>query len=336
MPTIKDVAKLAKVSPAIISRVINEDDTLSIRKETEERVRAAIKELGYRPNMMARALRVKETKVIAMVIADITNPYFPELVKGAQKAATERDFVLTLFDTEEDIEQEQKFINVIADRQMDGVVLTSLYIGDETGKIVEELKVPYVLIQRSAHNSSGMCVRVDDVKGASLAVQYFIDNGHTRIGNICGLQYTDPGLQRFNGYKKTLSKNDIKYAPELVVESDFSEAGGYEAMKKLLDLKEIPTAVFVANDLMALGALEAIKESGKKVPDDISVSGFDDIWFSRKINPSLTTIRADLYNMGYIACKTLINKILDEPISDENIKVDVQLVVRDSSKALLR
>jgi LacI family transcriptional regulator len=332
MPTIKDVAKLANVSPAVVSRVINEDATLSIRKETEKRVKDAINTLGYRPNLMARALRVKETKVIAMVIADIANPYFPELVKGAQKAATERGFILTLFDTEEDIENEKKFLKVIADRQMDGVVLTSLYIEDESGKIVDDLGIPFVMIQRQAKTSHGLCVRVDDVKGASLAVQHLIDNGHTKIGTVCGLQYTDPGLHRLQGYKKALQDSNITIIPERIVESDFSEHGGYEAMKKLLALDENITAVFVANDLMAIGALEAIKESDKNAPDDIAVAGFDDIWFSRVTNPALTTVRADLYNMGYIACNLLIQKILDEPIIDEDIVMDVQLVIRESTK----
>lgn len=332
MSTIKDVAKLAKVSPAIVSRIINEDDTLSIRKETEERVRAAIKQLGYRPNLMARALRVKETRVIAMVIADISNPYFPELVKGAQKAATERDFILTLFDTEEDIENEKKFIEVISDRQMDGIILTSVYIEDEIIRFVNKSGMPYVLIQRMADNANGLCVKVDDVRGSSMAVQHLVDYGHTRIANICGLLYTDPGINRLEGYRKTLEKNNIDYNSDYVMESDFTEAGGYTAMKKILALPNPPSAVVVANDLMALGAMEAVKDSGMSIPDDISLAGFDDIWVARKTNPTLTTIRADLYNMGYVACKLLIKKILGERIENENIIIDVGLVVRESTK----
>ena len=333
MTTIKDVAKLAKVSPAIVSRVINKDNTLSIRKETEERVIWAVEQLGFRPNMMARALRIKETKVIAMVIADITNPYFAELVKGAQKAAIEKDFVLTLFDTEEDIEQERRFINVISDRQMDGIILTSLFIGDKTGEIIDDLHIPYVLVHRSAHNSDCMYVSVDDIKGASLAVQHLIDGGHKKIGTISGLHYTNPGLLRLEGYKKTLKSNGIMISQELIAEADFSEAGGYKAMEKLLAQNEAPTAVFVANDLMALGAMEAIKDSGRKIPEDIAIVGFDDIWFSRITSPALTTVKANLMGMGYTACSILIKTIQGESISEENIIIDVELVVRASSAA---
>ncbi len=334
MSTIKDVARLAKVSPAIVSRIINEDDTLSIRKETEERVRAAIKQLGYRPNLMARALRVKETKVIAMVIADISNPYFPELVKGAQRAATQRDFILTLFDTEEDIENERKYIEVISDRQMDGIILTSVYVEDETLRIVDNAGMPYALIQRMADYKNGLGVKVDDVRGSSMAVQHLIDYGHKKIGNISGLSYTDPGRNRLKGYKETLKKNGIDMVPGYIVEADFTEAGGYTAMKKILELASPPSAVVVGNDLMALGAMEAVKDSGLSIPDDISIVGFDDIWVARKTNPSLTTVRADLYNMGYIACKLLIQKILGERIENENIMIDVELVVRESTKAI--
>jgi len=331
MATIKDVAQLAKVSPAVVSRLMNEDPTLSIREETEKRVYAAIEQLGYRPNLMARGLRIKETRIIAMVIADITNPFFPAMVKGAQKAAGEDGFILTLFDAEEDMQNERKFIEAVFDRQMDGVILTSLFVEDDTAQIVDNLNLPHVLIQRSARNASGLYVGVNDVLGASLAVKHLIDIGHTRIATISGSLRTETGVRRLEGYRKTLAENEIEFDEQYVANTDFTEKGGYQAMMQLLALPHPPSAVFAANDLMALGAMAAIKGSGLRIPEDISVVGYDDIWVSGKTTPALTTVRVDQHGIGYTACKTLISRIRGEAAAREQI-LDVELIIRDSTR----
>lgn len=335
MATIKDVARLAGVNTALVSRVVNEDLTLSIRDETRERIKEAIIKLNYRPNSVARSLRKKVTKTIAVIVADIVNPYYAEIIKGAQKAASEKDFNLILFNTEEDMLQEKKCIDVILDRYIDGVILTSVYIEDETVDLLQKNNIKYVFVHRTSKTSDHhMCVTTDDIKGIMLSVQHLYDNGHKKIAHLAGLLYTEPGLQRLEGYRKALMKFGLTFRSDYVIEAGFNEKGGYNSMMKLLSLNEPPTAVVAANDLIAIGAMEAIAEKGLKIPEDISVTGFDDIWVSKMINPPLTTVNFNIFDIGYNAAKMLIMKISGETLESENIIMDVELVIRGSTNCI--
>jgi len=330
MATIKDVAKLAKVNPAIVSRVINRDPQLLIKDETRKRVIAAVKELDYRPNTVARGLRMKTSKTIALFVPDNENPYFSGVVKGAQSAAAERGYTLMLFDTQEDAVKEKEYLNIIAERYVDGIILTSVYTEDETIDQIEGLNIPCVLVHRTSRNWSGLCVTADDGRGMMLAVEHLINNGHKRIAHLAGLLYTAPGIHRFEGYRKILMKNGLDFRSDYVVEANFNIEGGYSGFKKLIALKEPPTAIVAANDLTALGAMQAASDEGLIIPRDMSIIGFDDIWVSKMVTPPLTTIRYDIFEMGYRAARILIERILGENIDNQTVVMDVELVERGS------
>ncbi len=332
--TIKDVAKEAGVSPAIVSRVINEDPKLSIRDETRERVLEVVEKLEYRPNAIARSLRTKTTGTIAMIIPDITNPFFPEIIKGAQTASAKEGFSLILFNTEENIEKQREYIELVSEKQIDGVLLSSVYSDDKSIDLLEKYKKPYVLANRITRNIKSSFVIVNDFYGAVLAVEHLIQLGHRKIAHISGPLYTETGLQRSEGYRKTLNKFGIESCSEYVVESKFEEENGYKAMKQLLSLEDIPTGVFAANDLIAIGALSAIEEKGLMVPKDISIVGFDDIWVTSKLSPPLTSIRFQLFDMGYLASKILIQKIQGKVVDNDRIVLEPELVVRCSTRAI--
>lgn len=333
--TMKDVAKQAGVSSAIVSRVINKDPDLCIRAETRERVLRAVEDLKYRPNAIARSLRMKTTGTIAMIIPDITNPFFPEIIKGAQVAAAEKGSSLILFNTEENVEKQREYIELVSEKQIDGVLLSSVHIDDNKSIVLlEKYEKPYVLVNRVKRNIQSPFVTVDDVYGATLAVEHLIQLGHRKIAHITGPLYTDTGLQRLEGYRKTLNKFGVKFFSEYVIESKFDAEGGSEAMKKLLLLENKFTAVFAANDLIAIGALSAMQEKGLKSPEDISIIGFNDIWVAQKVSPPLTSIKFPLFDMGYSAAKILMQKIQGKTIDNDKIVLDLELVVRHSTKAV--
>lgn len=333
-PTLKHVATLAGVTPSVVSRVVNGDTRLSIREETRSRILKIVEELGYRPNAVARSLRLKTTESIAMVLPDIANPFFSVIIKGAQKAASERGISLILCDTEEDPVKERNYIELLAGKRTDGILLASISIEDETLDLVNKYHIPYILVNRTTGNANESYVMFDDVNGAIYAVEHLISLGHRSIAHIAGLLYTATGLGRLEGYRKTLKKYNINFASEYVVETEFKEEGGFMAMKKLLKLKKPPTSVFAANDLIALGALAAISDEGLSVPGDISIVGFNDIWIAKSANPPLTTVRCPLYDMGYIASEILINKIKGVPIDNDKVVLKTELITRNSTSMI--
>ncbi|MCL4515946.1 MAG: LacI family transcriptional regulator [Firmicutes bacterium] len=331
--TIKEVAERAGVNPSTVSRVINEDPKLSIREETRNRILQAIEELQYRPNAVARSLRLKTTGTVGMIIPDITNPFFPEIIKGAESAASERELSLILCNTDENPEKERSYIELLTEKQVDGILLASAYIQDETVDLVTKRKIPYVLVNRTARNAVGASVRVDDVLGAQLAIQHLVALGHRRIAHISGLLYTETGLDRLEGYRRTLNQCQIPFLSEYMVEARFSERDGYLAMERLLALPDPPTGVFAANDLIALGAMSAIRDHGWSVPEDISVVGFNDTWLAEKVHPPLTSVKVPLYDMGYLAVESLARKILGETMPQDKIVLKPELMIRRSTDA---
>ena len=335
MVTIKDVARMANVNPAIVSRLLNNDATLSIKEETKKRVFDAIEKLNYKPNSIARSLRTKKTNTLAAVIADIFNPYFTAILKGAQRAAQERGYTLMIFDTEESKDKEYEYIQLIHEKRVDGVVLMSVYTEDQIIQLLEGYGLPYALVQRAPLNISNtdltIYVTSDDVKGARLAVNHLAQLGHKHIAHLSGPLYTQPGLLRLEGFRKGLRENNLQYDFNMVLECGYNEADGYSNMMLLLESGRIPTAVFAGNDLIAFGAMEAIRQKNLSIPEQISVFGFDDIWFARKSNPPLTTIRVELMQMGYQAVELLTKKLDGEKLETNNIFLDLDIVVRGST-----
>jgi LacI family transcriptional regulator len=334
--TIKDVAHKVGVNPSTVSRVLNGDSNLSIREETRNRILEAIQEMGYRPDPIARSLRMKTSDAIGMLIPDITNPFFPEIIKGAETAASEKGLSLILCNTDENSAKEKDLVRFLIDRRVDGILLFSSRLEDETLVEVEKSGIPFVLVNRGSRSNSGPHVVVDNSQGAQLAVQHLIRLGHRRIAHISGFLYTETGLERFEGYRKSLNAAGLPFVSEYMVEAGFAEQKGYTAMQKLLSVSKPPTAVFAANDLMAMGAMTAVIEKGLRIPEDLSIVGFDDIWVARRITPSLTTIRIPLNEMGYLAVQMIADKIKKNTLINERVILPPELVIRSSTSPVAK
>ena len=272
---------------------------------------------------------------IAVLVSDLANPFHVEVFKGAQKAAHEKGYTLSLFDTEDNTRREKEYIDMIARSLTDGVLLTSAYIDDAIIEEIEKHKMKYILVNRSFRNYSGLLVTIDDVKGIRLAVHHLYDNGHRQIAHISGPLYSSSGINRLGSFRETIRELSLECPPGYVMESTFCSLAGKSAMQNILALSNRPTAIVTGNDLIAIGAISAIHEAGLGVPDDISVVGFDDIWVSGFIVPALTTITCDKRKLGFLATEILIDSIENKTsIEDKTRLLDVQLVERDSVKHL--
>jgi len=328
--TIKDVAKLAGVHSSTVSRVINDDPRIS--EKTKEKVILIINKLGYTPNAIARGLKTKRTHTLGILIPDITNPFFAEIARGVEDAANKNNFNVILCNTDDKLEKERTYLQILREKRVDGLILGTAHIKDKSILELERKKFPYILISRNIEGLNKNCIIIDDVEGGMTATEYLIKLGHRRIAHITGPLKTRSALNRLKGYKLAFKKHEIEYRDELVGEGDFKIKGGYQVMKKFLKLAEPPTAVFAANDLLALGAMQAIQKKNFHIPEDFSVIGFNDIELASFVYPALTTIRQPMLEMGILAVKTLLRIIEEGEFNQRKIVLKSKLIIRESCK----
>jgi LacI family transcriptional regulator len=328
MPNIVDVALKARVSIATVSRVVNKS-LHKVNPTTRERVLAAISEMDYRPNALAKGLLMKKTMTIGIIIPDISNPYYAEIVRGIQDVADQAGYAVTLHNTDKKPGGITRYIYLLREKSADGIIFSGGIInGHETLSILKELKERVVVIGR--HEVDSPAVMVDNIGGAAQAVQHLFDIGHRRIGFIGGPDGSTTALDRLAGYKNTMAKNGLKFAPRLVKKGTWNPQSGYLLGMQLLKGKSRPTAIVAANDQMAFGAIKAAKELGLVVPEDLAVVGFDNIPLSSYFNPSLTTVEIPMHDLGAAAVRMLLNLISGEKF--ENIKLfKTRLLVRGST-----
>jgi len=330
--TIKDVAELAGVHPSTVSRVINNDSRIS--EKTKEKVILIINKLGYTPNAIARGLKTKRTYTLGMLIPDITNPFFAEIARGAEDAANTNGFNIILCNTDDKLKKERIYLEILKGKRVDGLILGTAHIKDKSILELEKKKFPYILVCRGIKELEKNCVIVDDVGGGTIATEHLIKLGHRRIAHIAGPLKVRGSINRLEGYKLALKKHQIEYKEELVEEGDFRINGGYQAMKKFLKLVEPPTAIFAANDLLALGAMQAIQKKKYHVPKDFSIIGFDDIRLASFVYPPLTTIRQPMLEMGELAVKMLIKIIEEGEFNQRKEVLESKLIIRESCKKI--
>lgn len=332
-PTIVDVAKLADVSVATVSRIINNQG--GVRKETEDRIVQAIKELNYIPNAVARSMVQKETKAIAVIIPDIRNPFFSELVSSIEKKALEKDYFTTLSNSNDSKEIESKIVKHIIQRGVDGVIVTT---ADEEGHQLKPLfdaNIPVVAVDRILKNYQVDTVIIGNREGAYEAVQHLITEGHQKIAIIRGPQDTTPGIERYKGYKQALKENGIKEFSKWVKDGDFREQSGYDLTKQLYTLEDKPTAIFSSNNLMSLGVIKALKELKWKLGEELAFIGFDDLEIATFIKPELTTVARPMEQLGEVAFDLLYKRMQEhdlEQINKKEIILEPHLKIRNSSK----
>lgn len=323
MTTIKDVAGLAGVSTSTVSRYLR-----GLKVQSAAAVSVAVAELNYVPAHAARSLRSGRHEVVGAVVPDISNPFFAAAVRGFESVYRATPYVLTLYNTDEDAGQQSRAIADIRTR-VDGLILTCA--GDDTG-LVEDLakEMPVVLFDRYLDPRFD-CVSVDNHGGARRAAEYLVALGHVAIGEISGPLDTSPGRLRHEGFVDGLTALGIADPLRYHVSADFREKGGYQAMLNLLGLPEPPTAVFSANNLQTIGVLKALSNMGIRVPDEMSIIGFDDIELATLLQPPLTVIQRPTEAQGAIAARLLLSRLSGTgPAEPQHIVLDTNLVERAS------
>lgn len=328
MPNIVDVALKAHVSIATVSRVVNKSDH-KVNRVTQERVLEAIRELDYRPNALAKGLLMKKTMTIGIIIPDISNPYYAEIVRGIQDVADQAGYAVTLHNTDKKPGGITRYIYLLREKSADGIIFSGGIInGHETISILRELRERVVVIGR--HEVDFPAVMVDNIDGAAQAVQHLFDIGHRRIGFIGGPDGSTTSLDRLAGYKNAMARNGVTFAPRLVKKGMWTPESGYLLGTQLLKGKGRATAIVAANDPMAFGAIKAAKALGLMVPEDLAVIGFDDIPLSSYFDPPLTTVKIPMHDLGAASMKMLLNLISGEKF--EKIRLfKTMLLVRGST-----
>lgn len=330
MPTLEEIAQLAKVSRSTVSRVINNDPNVSER--TRRRVQSVIESINFQPNMAARSLAGGRTRILGFVIPMgvstlFTDPFFALLIQGVSSACNALDHSVMLWLAEPEYER-RTIRQVLHNKLIDGIIITSMVCDDPLLKTLSESNLPYIQIGRPLNGQEVSYVDVDNLNGARDAVSYLLRMGYRRVATITGPQNMIGGIDRLEGYRLALRKWGIAIDPTLISESDFTEEGGSIAMQRLLPNK--PDAVFIASDAMAVGAIRTIREAGLSVPVDIAIVSFDDMPFAARTEPPLTTVRQPIKKTGAMAAETLINMIEHPQSSPHRILLPTELVIRAS------
>ena len=330
--TIKDVAKMANVSIKTVSRVIN--NSPEVAEDTKNKVLNIIKKLNYRPSELARSLATKRSKVLGVIISDITNPFYAELVRGIDDFASSKGYHIIISNTDGIRKKEIECLDTLLKRRVDGIIFTYARLKSEEILDLFSNGFPIILVNRTISGLNSNYIIANDRLGAKLATKHLVELGHVRIGLVSGKKDQTGGMWRTEGYLEILKTYNIKIDNNLIKEGNWTQDSGFKLTKELINLKERPTAIFYENDLMAFGGLNYIHSIGLKVPNDISVVGFDDIIFSSLECVGLTTIRVPKYQIGYLAAKNLIS-IIEKGIIKKRKKVfDLELIVRNTTKQL--
>jgi len=336
MTNIYEIAKKAKVSHMTISRVFNNPDL--VNKKTRERIIKIADELGYRPSLIARSMRTKRTNYIGLILPDIINPFFPEIVRGVDDYARKNKYNVILVNTDNDYDIETSSLNMFVSRSIDGLIFSGIAGGKKdsvfVGEIIEK-KIPVVLVDRYIPDLDSSYVITNNFQAAYDATNYLIGLGHRRIGVVSSPQKIKIFKDRLKGYRQALEENKIKYDKELIVEGEESIESGFLTTKRLLEKTNHITAVFTMCDFMAFGAYRYCKQNSIRIPEDVSIISIDDIFTSSLITPPLTTMAQQKYEMGFNAAKILIDSINKNKIPKKKTVLDALLVERDSCKKIV-
>ncbi|HHX8584041.1 TPA: substrate-binding domain-containing protein [Vibrio diabolicus] len=334
MATMKDIAKLAGVSTSTVSHVINK--TRFVSEEISERVNNAAKELNYyAPSALARSLKVNRTKTIGMLVTTSTNPFFGEVVKGVERSCYHKGYSLILCNTEGDNERMRQSINTLLQKRVDGLILMCSSLEGERIDVFERYPdIPVVVMDWGPMLFTSDKIQDNSLRGGYLAAKYLIDCGHTEIGCITGPLIKHQAQMRYEGYKRAMNEAGLEFNANWIIESDFECEGGYQAFMKMAQRGILPSSIFVSNDMMAMGVINAANELNIKVPEQISIIGYDDIHIAKFMSPSLTTIHQPKYRLGQAALETLVRKLDDKSTEAQVVQLEPTLVERKSVKIL--
>jgi LacI family transcriptional regulator len=329
--TIKDVARQAGVSSMTVSRVINESERVS--PETRRRVEEAIAELGYVPSRLARGLIRQKTGTLALIVPDVANPFFTLIVRGAEDVARRAGYRMILCDTRADLTIEREVIEEMIAHRVEGMVIAP--VSDRSKAHLQRVAgfgVQFVLIDRTVRGVESDVVVGDNAGGARRLVEHLIDLGHRRIGFITESDEVSTARDRRQSYEAALASAGLPRDPALIVTSTVDPRGGYDGMRRLLELDERPTAVFAVNNLVAVGAIEAVRAHGLEVPGDVALVCFDDIEYASRLYPFLTVMAQPAETLGTLGTQLLVERIEGRaPEQNRVVLLPAQFIVRRSS-----
>jgi LacI family transcriptional regulator len=326
----REIAQRARVSIGTVSHVIN--NTAKVRPKLRDRVLDAVRSLGYQPSALAQGLRRKRTNMLGMVIPDITNPFFPGVVRGVEDVAYKRSFRVILCNADNDPVKEESYVRELRSYHIAGLLI----IPAAGANIAEHLRaytsaeVPVVCIDRVPQGWKGDSVLVANADGAYMATRYLIEMGHRRLGVITGPLNLTNAKERLEGFTRALREARIEIGPEFVQEAHFDAASGYQAALRLLRMLPRPTAIFACNDLIALGLLQAVRELGLHCPNEVSIAGFDSLEFTNFTDPSLTSVYQPGYQLGATAARLLLERVDGMRSAAKKVSLPTELRKRNS------
>lgn len=327
-PSIKDIARLARVSHPTVSRALQNSPL--VNPQTAARIRKIAAETGYRASAVARGLVTRRTRTIGLVVTTVADPFASEVVCGIEQIANDSGYSVFLADSHADPERERKVVQALAERRVDGIIVTSSRVGALYVPLLREMMVPIVLVNDQYPGDFVHSVMIGNRDGMRAAAEHLIGLGHRRIAYIGDKFGYQSDIERLAGYRAALEAATVPFAPELVVHGDGMAEVAVQAMDALLGLVDPPTAVCCYNDMSALGAMRAIRMKGRRVPADLSVTGFDDLFFAAYTDPALTTVRQPMRHMGHLAMESLLKLMAGEE-SVAQIHIEAELVVREST-----
>ncbi len=330
--TIRDVARLADVHPGTVSRALNEHTRVLVNPQTAERVIRAAEQLGYRPNPIARGLKTNRSFTVGVLIPDLTNPLFPPIMRGIEDRLGEAGYTLLTVNTDNDPDRERRHMQTLRDRQVDGLIAATARLHVDLLREAAASGTPVVLVNRSLEDASLPAVTVNDREGIRLAVDHVQQRGHTRIGHVAGPQNVSTGHQRYLGFVEAMRTGGLGASAKRVsFSAAFTEPEGARACGELLGHEPQISAIVAANDRLALGCYDTLAAHGLACPDDVSITGFNDMPFVDRLLPPLTTVRVPQREIGAVAAELLLEQLADGARSAREVLLEPTLVVRGST-----
>ena len=333
MANMKDIARIAGVSLGTVSNVLNE--TAAVREPVRQRVLQAVQAAGYQPSQLARALRRDKTNMIGMIIPDITNPFFPAVVRGAEDVAFTNGYRLVLCNTDNDHSKELVHLNELRTYLPAGLIVIPSNFSDLTAQaeVYRQAGTGVVCIDRLPKNWRGDSVTADNEEGAYNATRFLLQMKHTKLAAITGPLHLTNAKERLDGFRRAVHESRLRLAPEYIQETTFDKQGGYSKALILLRLVPRPTAIFAGNDMIALGVLLAIREAGLRCPEDVSLMGFDDLDIAETTNPSLSSVSQSGYQLGTTAARILLDRLEGDKGPAKHVVLQTSLRLRHSVAA---
>ncbi len=327
--TMRDVAERAGVSKATVSHVINE--TRFVEDVTKARVRQAIKDLGYRPNVAARSLTTQQSRIIGYIVSDVTNTFFAEIMRGIEDILIANNYSIMVCNTSEVLEREEYYIDILLKQGVDGIIAAATSQNWQSLNEAAKLQIPIVLLDRTFDNATAPYVGVNNKQGAYIGTKHLIEHGHQKIGILSGFHRLSTMRERLSGFEMAIKEAGLMLRENWSLSSPLTIEDGKKAIQSLMSMEDRPTAVFICNNLLSLGALIGLQEIGLRCPNDVALVGFDDHPWAQVSNPPLTVVRQPTYAIGETAAQKLLEALRNPQASIPSAVYSCEMIVRASS-----